>query len=93
MGDPSVKSFIALRPELFQHTSTGMAFLEGIKQYLDPGCVVHSCEQLITDGELSDDLVNHVAPTLVVLLKRPRGRRHRPGSRHTGRRPPSRASS
>jgi hypothetical protein len=38
MAEPSVKSFTALRPELFKPTSTGMDLLEGIKQYHDPGC-------------------------------------------------------
>ena len=78
MAEPSVKSFTVLRPELFKPTSTGMDLLEGIKQYHDPGCTVHSHEQLVTAGELSDDLVEHAAPPLDILLKRPLRRRRRP---------------
>ena len=78
MAEPSVKSFTALRPELFKPTSTGMDLLEGIKQYHDPSCTVHSHKQLVTAGELSDDLVEHAAPPLDILLKRPLRRRRRP---------------
>ena len=78
MAEPSVKSFTALWPELFKPTSTGMDLLEGIKQYHDPSCTVHSHKQLVTAGELSDDLVEHAAPPLDILLKRPLRRRRRP---------------